>query len=179
MSSPFFSEFRLYLCNRIVSRIPSHTIRLFFYRKAMRFVIGETSSIFMGAWFDAAGNFRMGENSVINQNCRLDTRGGVVIGDNVVVTASVTILTAAHDPADPTLRTNRVEPAILEDYAFVATGAMILPGVTLGRGCMVGAGSVVTRNVDEYAIVAGNPARVIGRRPENLSYVAYYRRLFW
>jgi acetyltransferase-like isoleucine patch superfamily enzyme len=94
----------------------------------------------------------------------------------VVITANVTTLTADYDPSHPKLAIDRVEPVVIEDYAFVATSAMILRGVRLGYGAMVGAGSVVTRSVDAYCIVADSPARPIGRSPEGLSYTASYKR---
>ena len=60
------------------------------------------------------------------------------------------------------------------DHVWIGTGAIILPGVNLGEGCVVGAGSVVTRSVDPYVIVAGNPARMIKRRQQGLTYRTKY-----
>jgi maltose O-acetyltransferase len=66
----------------------------------------------------------------------------------------------------------------IEDYVFVGTRALILPGVTIGRGAFVGAGTVVTKDVAPFAIVAGCPAKQIGSRPANLQYEIRYDRLF-
>ena len=94
-------EFILYVANFIISYLPSHSFRKYFYRHAMKFKIGENSFIFMGATFDTRNNFTLGDNSVINQNCRLDNRGGLYIGNNVSISSEVQILTADHDPHSP------------------------------------------------------------------------------
>jgi acetyltransferase-like isoleucine patch superfamily enzyme len=165
------------ICNRIITYVPSHTIRLFFYRFVMKFDIGENTSIFMGAWFDTWGNFKIGKNSVINQSCRIDTRGGIKIGENVSISAEVCILTADHDLLDLQCQA-RVGSVTIEDFVFIGTRAMILRGVTLGKGSAVAAGSIVTKDVEPFTIVAGVPARKIGCRPENLNYTCCYRVLF-
>jgi acetyltransferase-like isoleucine patch superfamily enzyme len=167
----------LYLTNRVVARIPSHTLRLWYYRCCWKCEIGPNSFIFMDAWFDTRGSFRMGRNSTINQKCRLDNRGSITIGDNVAISTETCILTADHDPRDDDFG-GRARSVQIEDYVFIGTRAMILPGVTLGRGAVVAAGAVVTRSVAPYAIVAGIPAREIGRRQTDLNYNASYCRLF-
>jgi maltose O-acetyltransferase len=67
---------------------------------------------------------------------------------------------------------------VLEDHVFIGTRAMILPGVTVARGAVVGAGSVVAKNVLPLTIVAGSPAREIGQRNPDLNYQLDYHRLF-
>lgn len=168
----------LYVCNRIVARVPSHTLRLLFYRKIMGFDIAAASYIFMDAWFDAEINFTMGPHSVINQRCRLDNRGGIIIGTNVSISAEVTILTADHDPQSSSFD-GRLRPVIIGDRVFIGTRALILPGVTLGEGCVVAAGSVVTKDVNAYSIVAGVPAKEIGSRNSELDYIISYGRPFF
>ncbi|HYU46029.1 MAG TPA: acyltransferase [Terriglobales bacterium] len=169
----------LFIANRVIARVPSHQVRLFFYRYAMRFSIGRRSFIFMDAWFDTKGkgSFVMGHHSVINQRCRLDNRGGLVIGDNVSISAEVCILTADHDVNSPKF-TGRQRKVSIGDYAFIGTRALVLPGVTLGKGAVVAAGSVVTKDVPEYAIVAGSPAKQIGTRSEPFEYDVEYCRMF-
>ena len=131
----------------------------------------------MNCWFDTRRGFKMGCNSVVNQNCRMDNRGGICIGDNVSISAEVCILTADHDLNSPDF-VGRPRPVTIEDYVFIGTRAMILPGVILAKGSAVAAGSVVTRNVEPYTIVAGVPARPIGTRVQNLQYEIDYGRLF-
>jgi acetyltransferase-like isoleucine patch superfamily enzyme len=168
----------LYVANRVVSRIPSHRFRLFFYRRAMGFEIGHHSYIFMDAWFDSRRGLKMGNHSVICQKCRIDTRGGVIIGDNVGIAAEACILTQDHDPASP-YSAGRSRPVCIETNVSIFTRAMILPGITVGEGAVVAAGAVVTKNVAPHAIVAGCPAGPIGVRCKDLRYITDYRRLFW
>lgn len=167
----------LYLTNYLVSLIPSHVIRLFFYRYCLGLEIGKNSHVFMGAWFDSKKNFKMGNNSIINQKCRLDNRGSITIGNNVSVSAEVCILTADHELQSCDF-IGRTRSVIIEDYVFIGTRAMILPGITLGEGCAVAAGAVVTKNVAPFVIVAGVPAKPIGKRQTNLQYSLNYGRLF-
>lgn len=169
----------LYLANRIVSRVPSHSFRLLFYRRVMGFSIGTSSCIFMDAWFDTKGknSFVVGSNSVVNQKCRLDNRGTIVIGNNVSISAEVCILTADHDPQSPKFE-GRTRPVTIGDFAFIGTRAMILPGVWIGEGAVVAAGAVVTKRVEPYTVVGGVPARQFGRRNTELDYSCSYRPLF-
>lgn len=148
-------------------------MRLAFYRKIMKFEIDQDSYIFMDAWFDTAGQFTMGHNSIVNQKCRLDNRGGLTIGNTVSISAEVCVLTAEHNPQSPEF-VGRTAPVVFEDYTFVGTRAMIMPGVTVHRGAIVAAGAVVTEDVPEYTIVAGVPAKPIGERTRDLDYSIDY-----
>ena len=105
----------------------------------------------------------MGENSVINADCLIDNRSPVAIGKSVSISFGSALITADHDPQSEDFETRSGE-IIIEDYVFIGARAMILPGVRLGRACVVAAGSVVTKNVAPATIVAGIPARPIGRR---------------
>jgi maltose O-acetyltransferase len=84
----------------------------------------------------------------------------VIVGNNVIINDGVRILTGTHDVNDEhfQLRTKSVR---ISDYAWICTGALILPGVTIGEGGVVAAGAVVTRDVPAYNIVAGNPAKTV------------------
>jgi acetyltransferase-like isoleucine patch superfamily enzyme len=168
----------LYVCNRLVACFPSGRIRRYFYRRAMRLDIAPGVRILSGLWLDCRGKCRIGPHTIINQNCRLDNRGGIEIGANVSISPDVHILTADHDLSSPDFA-GRELPVRIGDRAFIGSRAIILPGVTLGEGCGVGAGSVVTKDVAPGAIVAGAPARVIGHRPDNLRYDSMYRRSFF
>lgn len=176
-ASQFFSELRLYLCNEVVNKIPSHTIRQCYYKNVMKFVLGKDCAILMHVKFDTIGRFQIGKNSVINAKCRVDNRGIIIIGDNVAISQGVTILTADHDlnSSDFIGRTKHVE---IKDFVWIGTNAMILPGVILEKGAAVAAGSVVTKNVNEFEIIAGIPSKKIGIRSRELGYNTKYKRLF-
>lgn len=173
------SEFRIYLCNYIVSRIPSNTIRLIFYRKIMMFTLGEGTSIFMQCSFDCTKTLWIGANSVINSKCRMDTRGGIKIGNNVSISSDVVILTADHDMDNENMD-GRNKGVIINDYVWIGTRATLLPGVNIGYGAVVATGAVVTKDVPPYGVAAGVPAKVIKYRNSNngFNYTANYRRLF-
>ncbi|PTX21466.1 maltose O-acetyltransferase [Pontibacter mucosus] len=94
----------------------------------------------------------------------------VKVGERVCINDGVEILTASHDIADPGWGLIKSE-VVIEDYAWIGTGALILPGVHIGRGAVVGARSVVSKSVEPGAIVVGNPAKAIQKkRCERLNY---------
>ncbi|WP_317130033.1 acyltransferase [Segetibacter sp. 3557_3] len=94
----------------------------------------------------------------------------VAIGNNVCINDGVELLTASHDVCDPNW--GQVKAAIfIEDYVWIGTGAMILPGVRIGKGAVIGARAVVSKTVAPGRIVVGNPAKVLDRsRSDKLSY---------
>ncbi len=164
----------LYFSNYWVNRIPCHAIRLFYYRRIMRFTIGKRGSILMGVIFDAPRKFSMGASSVINRGCKFGNRGGITIGDNVSISEEVFVLAGDHDVNDPAFP-SRFASVTINDHAFIGSRAVILKGVHIGKGGVVAAGAVVHRDVPPFTIVAGNPAREIGKRNPDLQYTLNYR----
>lgn len=171
------SEINLYLCNYIVSNVPSRRFRILWYRMVMGFKLHPSTAIFMGCKFDAKNGLSIGLNSVVNDGCRLDTRGGITIGSNVSISSESVILTATHDPGTPTFDGIKM-PVIIHDHVWIGLRAIILPGVTIGHGAVVAAGAVVTKSVGSGVTVAGVPARIIRTGRVNLVYQTSYRRLF-
>lgn len=113
---------------------------------------------------------RFGDRNIINFGCLLDGRRyDIRFGDNVSIGPEATILTLGHDPQSAEF-TDRGGDVVIGDRVWIGYRAVILPGVTVGDGAVVGAGSVVTKNVLPYTIVAGNPARKIGERARDLRY---------
>jgi acetyltransferase-like isoleucine patch superfamily enzyme len=171
-------DLRLYIYNGFLSHIPSHSIREFILRWLMEVQMGAGSAIHLGCRLCTKGQIVLGVNCVIDRDCTLDARGGIQIGDNVNISPEVIILTAAHDPDAEDDFTGVHHSVVIEDYAWIATKAMILPGVTIGRGAIVAAGAVVTKNVPPQTIVGGNPAREIRKRQGIQTYQLKYRRNF-
>jgi acetyltransferase-like isoleucine patch superfamily enzyme len=174
----FLYNLLLYLHNCWITQIPSHRLRSFFIKHLMKISMAEGCSTLLGLRLYARGGISIGARSVIDRDCVLDGRGGIMIGANVNLAPEVMVLTAYHDP-DSDDFVGIEKGVVIEDHVWIATRAMILPGVTIGRGAVVGAGSVVTKDVQAGTIVAGNPARFIRDRKGSQSYeVVPYARLF-
>ncbi len=103
----------------------------------------------------------IGRRCFIQQCCTFFGRGGITIGDDVFIGPKVNIITINHDPDPDNRSATYGRRIVIEDKVWIGIGATILPGVTLGYGCIVGAGSVVTKDVPPMTVVAGNPARII------------------
>jgi acetyltransferase-like isoleucine patch superfamily enzyme len=111
----------------------------------------------------------IGDESWIGQQCFLHAGGGITIGKHVGIGPGVKILTSSHAEGGrgrPIYNAPvEFKPVVIDDDADIGVGAIIMPGVTIGRGVQIGAGSVVTRDVAPYQIAAGSPARVLRERP--------------
>ena len=102
---------------------------------------------------------KIGRGVFINSNCLMMARGGITIEDGVQIAANVQLISNNHDPYD--LQVLLCKPVLIKADAWIGAGATILPGVCIGRHAVVGAASVVTKDVPDYAVVVGNPARVV------------------
>lgn len=158
-----------------IGRVPSHTARLWLYRGVLKVAIGTRSSVHRGCRFYLPSAVRIGSNSVINRDVLLDGRMGLAIGDNVSISEGVAIFTLEHDPNSAAFD-SRGAAVQIEDFVFVGARAIVLPGVTVGRGAVVAAGAVVTRDVEPFVIVGGVPAKPIGQRTRDLRYQLDYRK---
>lgn len=107
-------------------------------------------------------NIRVGRNVFINQNCTMYDLGGIDIADDVMIGPNVSVITSGH-PIEPSRRREFVTaaPIAIGRNVWIAAGATIIGGVTVGENSVVAAGSVVTRDVPPNTLVGGNPARVI------------------
>lgn len=145
-----------------------------YYLRIFGIRIGRGSCIHRSCTFFHVGNLLIGRNSVVNFNCYLDNRRGIIIGDNVGIAHNVKIYTLGHNIDSPNFET-KGKSVIIENGAFVFSNAMIMPGVTLHKNCIVLPGSVVVKNVEEGAVVGGNPAKLLRFRdvmtpPQSYSY---------
>ena len=105
----------------------------------------------------------MGERSSIADGAWVYCMDEITIGDCVCIGEDVQLLTGSHSLSSPTFDLV-TRPITIKDNAWVATGAIVLPGVTIGEGAVVAAGAVVTKDVEPWTVVGGNPAKVIGKR---------------
>jgi acetyltransferase-like isoleucine patch superfamily enzyme len=149
--------------NHWVGTFPSRRVREIYLRVWLGH-FGGGSGVQMGCRFLNGRKVFLGERNVINFGCLLDGRKFQIrTGSNVSIGPEATILTLGHDPRSPVFA-DRGGDVLIGDRVWIGYGAIILPGVKIGQGAVVGAGAVVTKNVEPYSIMVGNPARKIGER---------------
>ncbi|MGB0121441.1 MAG: sugar O-acetyltransferase [Solirubrobacterales bacterium] len=112
---------------------------------------------------DYGFNISIGEGSFINFGCVVLDSSPVLIGDKVQIATGVQLLTAEH-PIDPVERRKDIQlnrPVTIEDNVWLGAGVIVCPGVTVGENSVIGAGSVVIRDVPPNVLAVGNPCRVV------------------
>ncbi len=117
-------------------------------------------------------NIHLGDNVIINMNCTFVDNNRIDVGNCVLIASDVKIYTATHS-TDPSVRNysdnpnpafwcnTYSKPVRIGDEVWIGGGAILLPGVTIGKGSVVGAGAVVTKDIPPYSVAVGNPARVL------------------
>jgi acetyltransferase-like isoleucine patch superfamily enzyme len=151
-----------------------------------KFVLGKGSNI-RGAFiiFPYGGEITIGDNCYIGEGTRIWSGESIRIGNNVLISHNVNIVDTIVHEIDHIERANgylnllkyghlinkgsiATQPIVIEDHVWINFNSIILKGVTLGKGAVVAAGSVVTKNVPPFVLVGGNPARVIKKLPDNI-----------
>lgn len=175
----FLKKLKAWICwglyKSIAIRLPKSNARISLGAGKIRsalakgFIVhcGKEINIQRGAVFGRS--LSIGDRSGVGINCQL--QGEVTIGSNVMMGPEVYIYTRnhAHDRVDiPMIEQGYEEerPVIIEDDVWIGSRVTILPGVTVGRGAVIGASAVVTKDVPAYAVVGGNPAKVLKMRGE-------------
>jgi len=157
----YWLDFRL-MCLRWVGNIPFHSIRKVFYSLS-GVKIGTGSTVHMWANFFQPKNISIGEDTIIGDHAFLDGRNKLKIGNHVDIASSVMIYNSEHDIISEDFHAIDA-PVKIEDYVFIGPRVIILPGVKIGKGAIVSAGAVVTKDVQPFKIVGGIPAKEIGER---------------
>lgn len=162
-----------YAYNGVIGRLPFRSLRRAYLRLYLdQFAAG--TAVQMGCRFLNGRKVSFGPRNVINHDCLFDGRKyRIHTGSDVSIGPAAVILTLGHDPQCPDFSL-RGGDVVIGDHAWIGYRALILPGITIGEGAVVGAGATVTKDVPPYAIVAGNPARIIGQRNPNLKYRLNY-----
>lgn len=156
------------IVNDVLPMIPCWAFRRFVLKK-MHMKIGDGTFIMKKNYFMSPHHLKIGDNSHINRGCVIDARGNIEIGCNVSISHNVSLMTGGHKLNSSNFKAEHL-PIVIKDYAWIGVGSIVLKNVTIGKGAVVCAGSVVTKSVDDYAIVAGVPARKIGERTHDLNY---------
>jgi maltose O-acetyltransferase len=162
-----------YIYNYWVGRFPSRKLRRAYLVRGLAH-LGGGSGVQLDCRFLNLRKVSLGDRNVINFGCLFDGRKfPITTGSDVSIGPEATILTLGHDPQSPDFA-DRGGEVVIGDRVWIGYRAIILPGVTIGDGAVVGAGAVVTKDVEALSIVAGSPARVIGKRQPDLSYQLAY-----
>ncbi len=159
-----FEVFKLHL----VGCVPSHHFRRLCYRLA-GVKIGKGSTIHMHAVFYDPRNIRIGRDTIVGEGAVLDGRDKLIIGDHVDIASEVMIYNGQHDIQSSDFHAI-FAPVEIDDYVFIGPRAIIQPGVKIGRGAVIAAGAVVVKDVEEFSIVGGVPAKEIAKRRKDLNY---------
>jgi acetyltransferase-like isoleucine patch superfamily enzyme len=154
--------------NKVINRVPFWAVRKLFYRSVgMKF--GRSSIINQGFEYFSPQRLTIGEGTHVNRKCFIDSRGFCSIGNNTSISHEVLILTGTHDVNSANFAEIH-RPVKIGDHVWVGARAVILPGVRVGDGAVVASGAVVSKDVEPFNVVGGIPAKVIGRRKEELDY---------
>ena len=134
-------------------------------REIVRQLLGKSQDAFINPPFycDYGFNIEVGKNFFANYNCTILDVARVIIGDNCQMAPNVAIYTAGH-PLHPATRNTAYEYGVevrIGHNVWIGGNTVICPGVTIGDNCVIGAGSVVTRDIPSWTLAAGNPCRVI------------------
>jgi len=164
-----YRSFTFYFYNYWLANFPCHAVRTFYLRHVLGIEIGRKTFIHMGCLFYAG--VKIGRNSVIGRECHL--LGDITIGNNVSITAQTYIFSATHDKDSPDFAAY-TKSVVIEDYAWIGARAMILPGVRIGKGAVLGSASTATKDISDYCVSVGAPAREVGRRNRDLKYELVY-----
>lgn len=165
----FNTGLKYYLFNDWLTHFPYYPLRRFYLKKVLRIQIGKSTFIHMGSRF--TGSVIIGNNSVVGRNCVL--LGDICIKDNVSITAETYIFTNTHIKDSPSFEAYSKE-VVINDFVWIGARAMILPGVHIGKGAILGAASTATKDIPEYSVFAGAPAKNVGKRTELLEYKLVY-----
>ncbi len=123
--------------------------------------VDESFRLFPPFYTDFGKNITIGRDVFINSGCHFQDQGGITIGDGSLIGHNVVLATINHDLSPLNNRENHYAPIVIEDHVWIGSNATILPGVMIGRWAVVAAGAVVTKDVEEFTVVGGVPAKEI------------------
>lgn len=156
-----------------ITNFPSRHVRMFLLRRKGA-TIAENVSIWRGVEIRNPKGLFIGSGCAIGPGVTLDARKGLKIGNNVTVAKDAIIWTLHHDMNSTDFHTIGAE-TVIEDYAWVCSRSILLPGVHVGRGAVIASGAVLSKNADSQSIMVGVPAKKIGERKDTaFNYMPFY-----
>lgn len=165
---------------RVVQVIPVNIVRILCLRM-MGARIGAGVAINHGLQIRVARRIAMGDDIFVAEDVILDARGGITIGAHTSINSRVQIWTAQHDWQSPDFAYVQA-PIRIGSHCWISAGVIILPGVSIGEGTVVAAGSVVTKDLEPWILAGGVPARKLRDRPVVRDYrlnAAVNKNWFW
>ncbi|OFY62262.1 MAG: transferase [Bacteroidetes bacterium RIFCSPLOWO2_02_FULL_36_8] len=158
----------------IIAKLPHSRFGFFFNRvrcwyveNILKIMEPHTNNYFENSVYIASANgIKIGSHTHINENVFIQ---GAEIGSYVMIAPNVTLLNSSHDFAQinvPMIQQGEIKNVnpIIEDNVWIGRNVIIMPGIKIGRGSIIGAGAVVTKDVEEYSVVGGVPAKLIKKR---------------
>ena len=161
---------------KLISHFPSHHFRNFFLRFFFKLKLKRGAVLYSGFTIRKPNMIFIGKGTVVGYNCELDGRMGLHIGENVNIGSDVKFYTLQHDYNSSNFETVGAK-VVIEDYVWISARAIILPGVRIGKGAVVAAGAIVTKDVEPYSLMCGVPAKKISERNKQLNYTPSLNRL--
>lgn len=164
----------MYATNHIVAHVPLTALRHAWYHRVLGWEIGSGATIHLDQRLITSGlrsrrgTVSLGAGTVIEEGCVLQSLGPIHIGAHVMIGPGALLLTGGHDINHPHFALVTA-PITIEDDVCIGPKAVILSGVTVGRGAVIAPQAVVTKSVPPFAVVVGSPAREIGRRSPEAS----------
>lgn len=165
-----------YLLQDIVMWIPFWPLRWCWLKVFVRH-LGRGTYVARNVDIRKPWNVVIGKRCMINKKAMLDGRGeALVLGDNVDIAQEAMVWSLTHDIDSP-VHAAVGKRTTVDDYAWIGARAIVLAGVSVGRGAVAGAGAVVTKDVSPMAVVAGNPAKIVKTRDNDLTFRYVIRQL--
>lgn len=140
-------------------------MRKYFFLRNIKYK-GCNIFLFFPLIIEGKENVAIGDNSQIGSYCHIWGQGGVTIGNDVLIAAHCCISTLNHDYTSDIIREGKIisQRVVIENDVWLGYNVTVLPGVRIGHGSVIGAGSVVTKDIPSNSIAVGNPAKVIKKR---------------
>jgi len=168
----FLSQVAIKITAQINSSYHTETEIRSLFSQLIEKEVDEHFGLFPPFTTDCGKNINLGKGVFINAGCRFQDQGGITIGDGALIGHNVVIATLNH-AFEPENRGDMIPaPVVIGKKVWISSNSTILPGITIGDNAIIGAGSVVTKDVPANMIAAGNPARVI-----KLIYERYERKI--